>query len=258
MSQGLRRLTATELVLFVREPVTVIFTLALPLMVLYILNGVFGADAPASGGDAGGADDFVVYRGFDAADWYTPAYVALAVAGFALIALPAHMVEYRDTGVLRRFQASGVQRGAVLASQTLVALVISTIGAGLLLAAALLFTGASPPNDIALFAAAYAMGAVSVTLVGVMLGTVLPTARAAQAVGLLLWFVFLFLSGSGPPPEVLPEGLRTVGEWLPLTPIVQVLQEPWLTGEWLAREALVTAAIGAVSGGVAWAAYRWE
>ena len=42
-------------------------------MVLYILNGVFGADA---GGGGAGDGDFVVYRGFDAADWYTPAYVA--------------------------------------------------------------------------------------------------------------------------------------------------------------------------------------
>jgi ABC-2 type transport system permease protein len=199
-----------------------------------------------------------VYRGFDAADWYTPAYVALAVAGFAFIALPAHMVEYRETGVLRRFQASGVPRGTVLAAQTVVALVIATVGAALLLGAALLFAGASSPADVALFAAAFALGAVAIVMLGVMLGTLLPTARSAQAVGLLLWFVVLFLSGSGPPPEVLPDGLRTVGDWLPLTPIVRLLQEPWLTGEWLIRESLVTVAVAAVSGTIAWLAYRWE
>ena len=251
--RGLRTMVRTELQLFLREPITVIFTLALPLMVLYILNGVFGADA---GG--GGDGDLVVYRGFDAADWYTPAYVALAVAGFALIALPAHMVEYRETGVLRRFQASGVPRGAVLASQTIVSLVIATVGAGLLLVAALLFAGASAPANAAVFAAAYAVAAITVTMLGVMLGTLLPTARAAQAVGLLLWFVMLFLSGSGPPPEVLPDGLRTIGDWLPLTPVVQLLQEPWLTGDWLVRQSLVALGVAAASGAVAWVAYRWE
>ena len=253
--RGLGTMVRTELVLFMREPVTVIFTLALPLMVLYILNGVFGQDAATGGGDEG---DFVVYRGFDAPDWYTPAYVALAVAGFALIALPAHMVEYRETGVLRRFQASGVAKGAVLASQTVVALVISTIGAALLLVAALLLAGAAQPTNALGFLAAYALSAIATTLFGVMLGTVLPTARAAQAVGLLMWFVFLFLSGSGPPPEVLPDGLRTIGEWLPLTPIVQLMQEPWLTGEWLVRQSVVTIGIGAGSAVVAWFAYRWE
>ena len=252
--RGLGTMTRTELALFLREPVTVIFTLALPLMVLYILNGVFGSDAGGGGGDG----DFVVYRGFDAADWYTPAYVALAVAGFAFIALPAHMVEYRETGVLRRFQASGVPRGAVLGSQTIVALTISTVGAGLLLAAALLFAGASPPANAALVAAAYALGAVAIAMIGLLLGALLPTTRSAQAVGLLLWFVALFLSGSGPPPEVLPDGLRTIGDWLPLTPIVRLLQEPWLTGEWLTRESLVAAGVAVVSGGAAWLAYRWE
>lgn len=95
-------------------------------------------------------------------------------------------------------------------------------------------------------------------MLGVLLGTVFPTTRAAQAVGLLLWFTFLFLSGSGPPPEVLPDGLGSIGDWLPLTPIVRLLQEPWLTGEWLTRESLATLGIAVVSGTVAWLAYRWE
>lgn len=252
------RLSGTELKLFLREPVTVIFTLALPLMVLYILNGVFGQDSPANQGGAGDPDELVVYRGFDAPDWYTPAYVALAVAGFAFIALPAHMVEYRETGVLRRMQASGLPRGAVLASQAVVGFLIATTGAGLLLVAALSFADASAPENAGLFAAAYVLAAAAIIGIGLMLGVVLPTARAAQSVGLLAWFVSLFLSGSGPPPEVLPDGLRTVGEWLPLTPVVQLLQEPWLTGEWLVRQSLVVGGIAVVGAVVAWRFYRWE
>lgn len=252
--RGMGTMTRTELALFLREPVTVLFTLALPLMVLYILNGVFGSEA-ATGSDP---DALVVYRGYPASDWYTPAYVALAVAGFALIALPAHIVEYRETGVLRRFQASGVPRSVVLLSQSAVGLIIATLGAGLLLAAALLFAGASAPADPFRFTAAYTLGAVATTMIGLLLGTVLPTTRSAQAVGLMLWFVVLFLSGSGPPPEVLPDGLRTVGDWLPLTPVVRLLQEPWLTGDWPMRESLIAAAVAVVSGSIAWIAYRWE
>lgn len=247
----LSRLSWTELKLFLREPVTVIFTLALPLMVLYILNGVFGNEASTG-------DDLVVYRGFGAADWYTPAYLALAVAGFVLIALPTHLVDYRETGVLRRLQASGVPRGIVLLSQLVVALVVATVGASLLLVAALLFAQASLPADGVLLAAAYLLGAVALTAVGLLLGTVLPTARAAQAVGLLLWFTMLFLSGAGPPPEVLPDALRTLGDWLPFTPVVRLMQEPWLTGGWPAGQSVVVLVVAVVSGAVAWVAYRWE
>lgn len=246
-------MTRTEFRLFLREPVTVVFTLALPLMVLYILNGVFGGDAPAAS-----EPDFPVYGGYSAPDWYTPAYVALAVAGFAMIALPAHLVDYRETGVLRRFQASGVPRGAVLLSQLLVALAIVTAGVVLLLFASVVLGSAAPPENPWLFLAAYLLGAVAVAAFGIMLGTVLPTTRSAQAVGLLLWFVFLFLSGAGPPPEVLPDNLQAIGEWLPLTPIIRLMQEPWLTGGWAPLESLIAAGIAAASGLIAWFAYRWE
>ncbi len=248
-----RALSLTELRLFLREPVTVLFTLALPLMVLYVLNGVFGQE-PA-GADPG---EMVVYRGFAAPDWYTPAYVAMAVAGFALIALPAHLVEYHESGVLRRFQASGLPKGTVLLSQATVAMVVATVGCGLLVAAALAFTGASPPMNLGLLLAAYVLSAAAVIAVGLMLGVLLPTARAAQSVGLLAWFVSLFVSGGGPPPEVLPEGLRTVGDWWPLTPVIRTLQEPWLTGQWATRDSLVTLGIAAVALALAWRAYRWD
>jgi ABC-2 type transport system permease protein len=247
-----RALSLTELRLFLREPVTVLFTLALPLMVLYVLNGVFGQD---QGGDPG---EIIVYRGFPAPDWYTPAYVAMALAGFCLIALPAHLVEYHETGVLRRLQASGVPRGAVLGSQAVIALVVATVGSGLLVAAAIAFTGTNAPENLLLFLVAYLVAAAAVIAIGLLLGVLLPTARAAQSVGILAWFVTLFVGGAGPPPEVLPDGLRTVGDWWPLTPVVQTLQEPWLTGEWATRASLVTAAVACGSLAVAWRAYRWD
>lgn len=93
---------------------------------------------------------------------------------------------------------------------------------------------------------------------GVLLGTLFPTARAAQSVGLLLWFVFMFLSGAGPPPEVLPTSLQRIGSWLPLTPIVELLQTPWLTGEWATPQSLVAVGLLVVSAGASWSFYRWE
>jgi ABC-2 type transport system permease protein len=247
----LAKMTWVEVKLFLREPITVIFTLALPLMVLYVLGGVFGNDVETGGG-------MEVYGGHGPTDFYTPAYVALAVAGVALIGVPTHMVEYREIGVLKRLRASAVRRRVVLLSQLLVTLLVATAGAALLLAAAFAFTDVTGPDDIARFVGAYLLGAMSIAAFGLLLGTVLPTARAAQSVGLLLWFMFLFLSGAGPPPEVLPETLRTVSNWLPLTPIVELLQEPWLAGGWAGRQALIAAAIAVGCLAAAWRAYRWE
>ena len=250
----LGKLTQMEMRLFLREPITVVFTLALPLMILYILGGVFGNEA---GGNAS-PDAPVVYRGFGATDWYTAAYVAVAVAGFALISVPTHLVEYRESGVLRRFRASAVPRWMVLTSQTLNALVIASVGAATLLVVALVFTDVEPAVDWWRFALAYLLGAIALVCLGLALGTVLPTARSAQSAGLVLWFMLLLVCGGGPPPEVLPTGLRTLGEWLPLSPIIKMLQEPWLTGGWAWPPSLVVAGITAACAAVAWFRFRWE
>jgi ABC-2 type transport system permease protein len=246
----LAKLTWTEIKLFLREPVTVIFTLALPLMILYVLGGVFGNELNPG--------EETVYGGYGPTDFYTPAYVALSVAGMALIGLPTHMVEYRETGVLRRFRASAVDRQTVLGAELVVAVLIATVGAALLVAAAFLFTEAALPVSSLRFVGAYFVAVVAISSMGLLLGTLLPTARAAQSVGLLLWFMFMFVSGAGPPPEVLPDSLRTLGDWMPLTPIVELLQEPWLSGGWAGRQGLVAAAITGASASIAWFAFRWE
>ncbi len=250
----LRKLTTTELRLFLREPITVVFTLALPLMILYILGGVFGNEA----GDNTSPDGVVPYGGFGATNWYTPAYVAVAVSGFTLISVPSHLVEYRETGVLRRFRASAVSRGLVLTSQFLIAMVIATIGAAILLVVALVSTDVDPPVDWWRFLAAYVLALVALVGLGLALGTVMPTARAAQSAGLVLWFMLLLICGAGPPPEVLPDTLRTLGQWLPLSPIIETLQEPWLEGGWAWPPALIAAGIAAASTAAARWLFRWE
>jgi hypothetical protein len=66
---ALRELTWVELKLFLREPLTVVFVLVLPLVVLYVLNGVFGSQPDPS-----------VWEGHSPIDFYTSAYVGLVVA----------------------------------------------------------------------------------------------------------------------------------------------------------------------------------
>lgn len=62
-----------------------------------------------------------------------------------------------------------------------------------------------------------------------LLGAALPTARAAQGLGVLLWFVMMMMvGGGGPPPEVVGDVLRDVGAFTPLKNLVVAVQDPWL------------------------------
>lgn len=160
--------------------------------------------------------------------------------------------------MLRRLRASSVRRSTFLSSQLLVAFLISTVGSGLLLAVAFPTTTVDGPVSAGLFLAAFVLGAICFSAFGILLGTVLPTSRAAQSAGLLLWFLFMFVSGAGPPPEVLPESLANIGEYAPLTPVIKMLQEPWLSGEWAVGPSIAVLAIGIVSAVAAFFLFKWE
>lgn len=66
---ALRKMSWLELELFAREPITVLFTLALPLLVLYVLGGVFTDPAEPQ-----------TFRGVSGRNYYVPAYVGLVAA----------------------------------------------------------------------------------------------------------------------------------------------------------------------------------
>lgn len=51
--------------------------------------------------------------------------------------------------------------------------------------------------------------------------------RAAQGIGVLLWFLMM-ISGAGPPPEALGPVLRHVGDLTPLAPLRVAIQDSWL------------------------------
>jgi ABC-2 type transport system permease protein len=79
--------------------------------------------------------------------------------------------------------------------------------------------------------------------IGFLLGALLPTPRAAQGVGVLLWFVMFLIAGSGPPPEVLPDSMNTVANATPLKHVIRLIQDPWLGFGWNNTELIVVVGI---------------
>ena len=60
----------------------------------------------------------------------------------------------------------------------------------------------------------------------------MPSPRAAQGAGLMLFFVMLFLSGASVPMEVMSDTMKSIGDFLPLTYGVDLLQAAWSGGTW--------------------------
>ena len=220
--RALRELAWVELKLFAREPLTVLFVLVLPVAVLYVLSGVFGS-APA---------DPSVWEGLDAVSFYTPSYVALVAATVGVLSVPVQLAGYREKGVLRRFRASALPPSTLLAAHGLVAALTAVTGSVLLVVLAVVaYDAPTPTHPVGLLGAA-ALVIAAFAALGVLLGLVLPTARAAQGLGVLLFFVFMMLGGAGPPREVLPTALQRIGDLLPVTYAGDLLRGPWLGRDW--------------------------
>lgn len=245
----LRKLAWVELKLFVREPVTMVFTFALPLIFLLVMGGVFGNTPDPQG---------LVYRGVGPLNFYVPAYIGLVMASIGLLGLPVHLAGYRERGVLRRLHASSLSAWTVFGSQLAVSFVIAALGGILLFVASLLAYDIAMPASLALFLPAFVLGVIAFTAFGVLLGALLPTTRAAQGLGLLLFFVMFLLGGAGPPREVTTSLMRRVGDVMPLTHVNILLQDPWLGFGWNPVESAIVVGIIVVCAVASWRLFRWE
>lgn len=247
MSRALVKLTWVEVKLFTREPTTVAFSLAFPLLLLFVLAGVFGNDP-----------DPDVYRGVGALDFYVPAYIALALAAVGFIGIPTHLAAYREAGVLRRLRASAVPILSLFGSQLAVALVLSGVSSLMIVSMVVVGYDVHAPASYGLVLLAYLLSAVSLAALGLFLGSLFKSPRTAQLVGMILFFVMMLLSGPGPPKEVLPTGMQRVAEALPLTHIVTLMQDPWLGLGWNYAEMgiVLLMTVGALS--LAFRLFRWE
>ncbi|HET8738810.1 MAG TPA: ABC transporter permease [Acidimicrobiia bacterium] len=242
----LAKMSWLEQKLFLREPLTALFALALPLVVLFVMGGVFGNESTPE-----------VYRGVGAMNYYVPAYLALVTASVGLISLPTHLASNRERGVLKRYRASGIPAWVIVGAQVLVMLVIAAVSAVVLVAVATPIHDVDAPDSVPMVIGGFVLVALAFAAIGVLLGAVLPSSRAAQALGVLLWFVLLILGGAGPPPEVLSGAMGTVGDFTVLRQAIQVLQDGWLSldpgSSWL-----VVTGVTFVAGLLAIRFFRWE
>lgn len=241
--KALRKLTWVELKLFAREPFSLIFTLAFPIVLLIVLIGSFKPNDPAFGGQ-------------QPSNYYLASYIGVVIGAIGLIALPVHLASYRERGVLRRFQASSMPTWAVAAAHVITGLAMAGIGAVVLVLAGALIYGAALPRSVGPVIGAFLLATLAFQAVGFLLGSVMRSARAAQAVGMLLFFPMWLLSGAAPPPSVMSAGMRHLSDVLPLTFAVRVIQHPWLGSASEPLDLLVLAGVLVAAGALSTRAAR--
>jgi ABC-2 type transport system permease protein len=229
-------LTPTEVRLLVRDWTVLVFAFVFPPLVMLILAGVFGTRATSGFG------------------WQNPHHYYVAVSlgvpiiALTLVGLPVTLASYRERGVLRRLEAFGVAPTEIIGAQALVTAGLVVIGAVVVLAVAAPTYGIPHIAHPAQLAVGVAGGTVTLILIGIALGLAVPSARAAQAIGLLTFFPLYLLGGGGPPRGAMTGPMRAISDALPSA-------IPGIAGPWLGLPGLGTRlAVFAVWSAVATAA----
>ncbi|MFQ5615848.1 MAG: ABC transporter permease [Anaerolineales bacterium] len=217
------KLLLVETKLFLREPEAFFFTLAFPLIVLFVFGGIFGNE-PSD-----------IYGGYGQVDASVPAYVAMVIATVALMGIPVRLATLREQGILRRLRATPLRPAAILTTQLVVNFGMILLGSIFLVIAGKVFYdlrfGGGVEKAVSVLAA-FTLSAASFMAVGFLIASLAPTARVAQAIGMVLFFPMLFLSGATIPLEEMPESVVRLSEMLPLTHVVGLLQGLWRDEAW--------------------------
>src|SRR5262245_17301469 len=97
MLRGLWRLTWLEIKIFVREPLGVVGTVALPVVVFFGLTRLRGSE----GRNGAAAADLPSFVSVD-----LPIFASLLIATSAVLSLIAIIAIYREGGILKRLRAT--------------------------------------------------------------------------------------------------------------------------------------------------------
>jgi ABC-2 type transport system permease protein len=241
-------MTWMETKLFLREPIGAFFTLAFPLMMLFLFGSIYGNEPTP------------MFGGYGTIDVSVPAYTAMIIATSGLMSVTITMAAYREQGILRRLRTTPVRPLTVLAAQVIVVFAMTTLGMVLLIAAGKLVYHMRFEGNALSVLGGFVLSCLSFFGIGFVLASFLPTARSAQIVGMVLLYPMLFLSGAGFPRELLPEAIKKVSAFLPLTYVVNLLRGLWIGESWgqHAANAIVLAGMLVVGVLVSSWSFRWE
>ncbi len=243
-----QKLVIMQAKLYLREPMTVFFTLLFAPLLLVVMGLIFGNEPQAA------------FDGRGQLDIYVPMYAAIVIGMVGLTTIPIETSARRDAGVLRRFRATPLRPLTYIISDVLVYFVMILLGILLLFAVGIgIYRVQFAGNPFALLAGIGLSAAAFLTL-GYLIASVSPNTRIATVIGNVLLIPMMMLSGITLPLEMMPETVRQVARFIPLTHVATLLRGLWF-GEPVSQhvtEIVVLVGIMIVGMVVAARAFRWE
>jgi ABC-2 type transport system permease protein len=228
-----------ELLRFFRNRTAVVFTFALPTVLLALLGSVFG--------------DRVAGSGVTASQVLAAGMIAAGIMSTTFVSLGTDIAGDRDDGTLKRLRGTPLPPAAYFVGKIVLVAVTTVAQTAIMLAVGTLLFGLTLPGTAArwiTFGWIFVLGVVSCSLLGIAISSLARDARAAAAVTQLPYLVLQFVSGVFVTPvTALPAALVGVAALFPVKWMAQGFRSVFLpdamarfeaAGSWeLGRVALV-------------------
>lgn len=240
--RGLRELSRSYLLQAFRSRTSLFWNFAFPLFWLFLFAVVFGSDE--------GGVTFLM-----------PGLFTITVVAISFAGVSYRLIAERERGILRRYRATPVSALTVVLGNAAASVVILAIALALLGMVAWLAFGLTVTGEAWVLVMVLAGGVVAFTPLGLILGSVAPSQRAAPAIANAIFFPLIFISGAALPFSMLPEWLQQVGRLVPATYLVEALHGVMIRGVatgGLIAPLVVLGVTGVASASLAAYLFRWE
>lgn len=195
----------TEARLFARETGSLFWILLFPVVLLLILGAVptFRDPDPALGGLA-------------VIDLYVPTVILMSMVLAAIMAMPAVVWAYRESGILRRLRTTPVRPSSLLAAQVAIHAAAVAASSALVLVVGRSVFGTPLPASLPGYAVAYLLSLLACFSLGALVTALAPDARTGTVLGTIVFFGSMFTAGVYFPVQGMSGTLRQVVELSPL------------------------------------------
>jgi ABC-2 type transport system permease protein len=192
--------------------------------------------------------------------FFVPSILAMALMQLGIFAATP-LVEQREKLILKRLNATPLPRWTLVGSNVIVRLLIAAAQTAIIVGIGVAALGVEIVGNWALIAGFVVLGALSFTAMGYVIASFARTEEAANGMTQIVQLPLMFLSGIFFPLEVMPEWLRGVATFLPLTYLGDALRQTMVGGTPfvpLGVDALVLAGWLVVTLGISARFFRWQ
>lgn len=158
-------------------------------------------------------------------DFVVPGILGMGVMVFSITFISTNIAQYREQKILKRMLATPLKVYKFFLAQVTAHLLLSIVQAAIILAVAVLVFGARIYGSYLWLLVLIVLSNIVFLNLGFIVGGLSKNVNAANGLSNVVSLPMMFFSGTFFPTDSLPSIVRTVVQYLPLTPLLDALRK---------------------------------